>query len=188
MTAHFPLAPSSEWGYDPAAVDPVIDIARHQFANPASHVLDASTLRTSQFGLVKGGYVIGAVDTALDRLDDAFAQQEANRILAKNGHEGARQVLDDLKTTLVARASRGHRKAFKRQPWWLKGYSVRQVDNLIKGVAAAINSKASAETGLTIGALRTHTFAPKWAGYNEAQVDAFIDRTVQYLQISKHLG
>lgn len=184
MTAHFLLAAANEWGYDPKSVDPVIDLARNQFANPASHVLDAATLRTSQFKLVKGGYQIASVDAALDRLDDAFAQQEANRLLARNGHEGARQKMQDLRETLKARIARGKRRSFKRQAWWLKGYSMPQVDALLKSIDATLDGQSN----LSVSVLRQFTFTPKWAGYSEAQVDAFIDRTVQYLQISRALG
>lgn len=184
MTAHFPTTDDHEFGYDPKAVDPVIDSAREQFANPGTRVLEAATLRSSQFGLIKGGYVIAAVDSALDRLDDVFAEQEANRLLARNGHDGARQKMTELQGTLTGRISRARRHAFKRQPWWLKGYSTRQVDQLLGAIGESLSGGAQ----LSVSSLRTMTFAPKWAGYNEAQVDAFIDRTVQYLQISKHLG
>jgi DivIVA domain-containing protein len=184
MTAHFLLAAANELGYDPATVDPVIELARKQFSDPASHVLDAAALRTSQFKLIKGGYQIAAVDAALDRLDDVFAQQEANRMLAQSGHEGAKAKMQELRKTLQNRIARGKRKAFKRQPWWLKGYSIRQVDSLLKAIDATLDGEAN----LSVGVLRQYTFAPKWAAYNEAQVDAFIDRTVQYLQISKALG
>lgn len=184
MTAHFPHVDSKQVGYDPKTVDPVVALAREQFANPGSHVLDASTLRTSQFALIKGGYVVEAVDAALDRLDDVFAEQEANRLLAHKGHDGARQQLAEQRVTLLGRISRGNRRSFKRQQWWLKGYSVRQVDKLLRTIGATLDGDAS----LAVATIRNFTFAPKWGGYNEAQVDAYLDRAVQYLQISKHLG
>jgi DivIVA domain-containing protein len=105
-------------------------------------------------------------------------------MLAQSGHEGAKAKMQELRKTLQNRISRGKRKAFKRQPWWLKGYSIRQVDSLLKAIDATLDGEAN----LSVGVLRQYTFAPKWAAYNEAQVDAFIDRTVQYLQISKALG
>lgn len=184
MTAHFLHVPTDELGYEPKSVDAVIETARRQFADPGSHVLDASMLRRSQFSLEKGGYRIDSVDAALDRLDDAFAQQEANRILVRKGHQGAQEHLLELKETLLSRTGRGRSKAFTRNSWWLKGYSVRQVDNLLQSVEAALEGKAS----VAVAQLRQATFSPKWAGYSEAQVDAYLDRLVQYLQISKHLG
>jgi len=184
MTAHFLRVPEDEFGYETSEVDSVIDLARSQFANPGSHVLDASSLRTRQFALVKGGYRIDSVDAALDRLDDAFAEQEAKRLLVRQGHQGATEHLAEFRITLLARATRGARRAFKRQSWWQKGYSVRQVDQLLKRVAATLEGTPS----VGVPQLRQVTFSPKWAGYTEAQVDAYLDRAVQYLQISKHLG
>lgn len=184
MTAHFLRVPENELGYETSEVDAVIELARSQFANPGSHVLDASSLRTKQFTTVKGGYRIDSVDAALDRLDDAFAEQEANRLLARSGHQGAAEHLETLKRSLLGRVARGRAKAFKRQPWWQKGYSVRQVDQLLRRVGQTLEGQPS----VGVPQLRQVTFSPKWAGYTEAQVDAFLDRTVQYLQISKHLG
>lgn len=86
--------------------------------------------------------------------------------------------------TLLGRITRGNRRSFKRQQWWLKGYSVRQVDKLLRTIGATLDGDAS----LAVATIRNFTFAPKWGGYNEAQVDAYLDRAVQYLQISKHLG
>ncbi|MDE2410026.1 MAG: DivIVA domain-containing protein [Actinomycetales bacterium] len=184
MTAHFLRVPEDELGYETTEVDGVIELARSQFANPASHVLDASSLRTKQFTTVKGGYRIDSVDAALDRLDDAFAEQEANRLLVRKGHQGAGEHLAELKSTLLGRTSRGRSKAFNRQPWWQKGYSVRQVDQLLQRVSQTLEGEPS----VGVPQLRQVTFSPKWAGYTEAQVDAFLDRAIQYLQISKHLG
>jgi DivIVA domain-containing protein len=184
MTAHFLRVPEDEIGYETTAVDSVIEVARAQFADPGSHVLEASSLRAKQFELVKGGYRIDSVDAALDRLDDAFAEQEANRLLVRSGHQGAMERLAAMRETISARYSRGRAKAFKRQPWWQKGYSVRQVDQLLQRVEQTVEGSAS----VGVHQLRQVTFSPKWAGYNEAQVDAFLDRAVQYLQISKHLG
>jgi DivIVA domain-containing protein len=184
MTANFLRVPHNELGYQTAEVDAVIEVARAQFANPGSHVLEASSLRTTQFTLTKGGYQIDSVDAALDRLDDAFAEQEANRLLIRNGHQGAVERLAAMRQALTTRGQRGARRVFTRQRWWLKGYSVRQVDQLVKRVTMTLEGEAA----VGIHQLRQVTFGPKWAGYNEAQVDAFIDRAVQYLQISKHLG
>lgn len=184
MTAHFKRVAANEQGYDPAEVDRWIDLARAQFADPGSHVLNASTLRTVQFPVVKGGYQISAVDAALDRLDDAFAEQEAHRLLTRYGHQGATEQLAELRSLLQSRIERPNRRRFQRQPWRLKGYSVRQVDAMLGVIAAELR-----EGGIvSVAQLRQQTFSPRWAGYTEAQVDAFLDRTIQYLQLSRALG
>ncbi|MEY4301183.1 MAG: hypothetical protein RJA30_334 [Actinomycetota bacterium] len=184
MTAHFKKVSATELGYAPEDVDHWIDLARQQFANPASHVLDAATLRTAQFRTVKGGYQITAVDAALDRLDDAFADQEVNRLLTRLGHQGARERINEIRELLLGRIARPKRQRFDRQPWRLKGYSVRQVDAML----AVISAELEAGGVVTVAALRQQTFSPRWAGYTEAQVDAFLDRFIQYLQLSRALG
>ncbi|MEN9715595.1 MAG: hypothetical protein RJA35_1062 [Actinomycetota bacterium] len=184
MSAHFKKVSENEKGYNPADVDAWVERAREQFANPASHVLDARSLRGAEFSLVKGGYEIAAVDTALDRLDDAFAAQEANRMLVRGGHQGAAEHLAGIRQVLEQRLQRGKRKVFDRTGLVRKGYSVRQVDALL----AVIEAELSGSQLPSVATLRAAAFSLRWSGYNEAQVDAFIDRVIQYSQLSRTLG
>lgn len=184
MTAKFKRVGADELGYEPKDVDAIVELARAQFANPGSHVLDASTLRNTQFGVSKGGYQIAAVDAALDRLDDAFAAQEANRLLVRGGHQGAEDFVHGLESVLKARLVRPARNRFARQRWYLKGYSVRQVDALLRLISLDLAGADQISPAL----LREAMFSPRWGGYNEAQVDAFIDRTVQFLQLSRSVS
>jgi len=184
MSAHFKKVSPKEIGYDPASVDPVIELARKQFANPESRALDAATLRNSAFKLVKGGYQIASVDAALERLDDAFVEQEAKLLLERGGHEAAAAHLNGIRNTLQARIDRPSKQRFNRTKPWVKGYSLTQVDSLLVRIDGAIEGKRD----LSAADLREVTFAPKARGYSEAQVDAFIDRTVQFLQLRKTLG
>lgn len=183
MTATFNKASAKELGYSPQQVDEVIALARKQFTDPASRVFDAKKLRTAQFALVKGGYQISEVDTALERLDDAFAANEAKRLIAQRGHHGAWLYLEELKATLVARAHRPAGKKFKRNPFWLKGYSKHQVDLF----AAQIAGYFASENRLTVEQLRAVAFSPRWGGYLENQVDAYLDRVVEHLQVGKSI-
>ena len=179
--SNFNRTDANELGYDPADVDPVIDLARRQFAEPTSRVIDASQLRASQFRVVKGGYQIAAVDQALERLDDAFAVNEAKRLTAQRGHHGAFLFLEELKATLLGRAQRPAGHKFKRNPFWVKGYSKHQVDILLATVAGYFEGIDR----VSVEQLRRVVFSPRWGGYVENQVDAYIDRVVEYLQVSK---
>lgn len=179
--SNFNRTDANELGYDPADVDPVIDLARRQFAEPTSRVIDASQLRASQFRLVKGGYQIAEVDQALERLDDAFAVNEAKRLTAQRGHHGAFLFLEELKATLLGRAQRPAGHKFKRNPFWVKGYSKHQVDILLATVAGYFEGIDR----VSVEQLRRVVFSPRWGGYVENQVDAYIDRVVEYLQVSK---
>jgi len=184
MSAHFKKVSASELGYDPASVDPIIDLARKHFADPDGRALDAATLRNSAFKLVKGGYQIASVDAALERLDEAFVEQEARLVLERTGHDGAAAHINGIRNTLQGRIDRPAKQRFDRTALWFKGYSVAQVDSLLKRIDGAIEGRRD----LTAADLREVTFAPRWRGYSEAQVDAFIDRAVQFLQLRKTLG
>lgn len=184
MSAQFKHVSEKKWGYDPTDVDPLIDSARTQFANPESQALSAKQLRNAQFRLVKGGYRISAVDAALDRLDEAFSARDAKHLLATAGHIGANEKLDELRSVLLGRASRGKRKAFGRSGIAQKGYSVRQVDALLAAIASALEGRGS----IGVEALRQASFSASWNGYSEAQVDLYIDRAVEYLQLSAALA
>jgi len=181
MQANFKHVAADELGYDPAQVDEMIGLARAQFSDPASKVLGASKLRTSQFSLAKGGYEIGSVDAALDRLDDAFAANEAARLLAQRGHQGAQQYLAEMKELLVARIERPRGQRFKRASFVHKGYSKRQVDAVVELIREALEG----QNELAISYLRQVVFSPRWGGYHENQVDAYIDKAVEFLQLSR---
>jgi len=184
MTAHFPNASGKTLGYSPQQVDQLINRARAQFANPGSHSLNAKSLRTAQFDLVPGGYVIEAVDAALDRLDDAFAVQDVKQLVAQLGEHGANERLIALRTLLAGRIGRGPGKHFAQVALWHKGYARNQVDSMIGLIWEQVSGKKS----VPVAILRETTFKPVWGGYVENQVDAFIDKSVEYIQLKESLG
>ncbi len=180
MSNNFPTAGAKELGYEPGQVDAVINQARVQFAEPNSNIIDAKNLRTAQFDLVADGYQIDAVDAALDRLDDAFAQREKQRLAANLNSVDAFDEVDKIRKLIKGRVRRPNGKKLARAGLFAKGYSVRQVDQFLTRVGLRLSGKAE----LSISELRSVTFKPKWGGYIENQVDALIDKTVEYLQLS----
>lgn len=183
MSAHFPLVAKGQLGYDTKQVDELIDLARSHFADPSGHLVTASRLRNSQFALVKGGYSISAVDAALDRLDDAFGVQEAQKQIAVTGHHGLEAKVEHLIELLQGRVQRKAGNKFRKVPWFLRGYSPRQVDQLLNDVGGWLQSGSTgADRTERVVRLRSVVFKTKWGGYDEAQVDAFIDRSVELAQ------
>jgi DivIVA domain-containing protein len=180
MSTNFPTVEAKELGYDPGQVDAVINQARVQFAEPFSNIIDAKKLRTSQFDLVAGGYLIAEVDAALDRLDDAFALREKQRLAASFTSVDAFDEVDKIRKLIKSRVRRPNRKKLGRVGLFAKGYSVKQVDLFLTEIGLRISGKSD----LSISELRNVTFKPKWGGYVENQVDALIDKTVEYLQLS----
>jgi DivIVA domain-containing protein len=180
MSNNFPTAGDKELGYEPGQVDAVINQARVQFAEPTSNIIDAKKLRTAQFDLVAGGYQIEVVDAALDRLDDAFAQREKQRLTSTFNTVEAFDEVDKIRKLIKGRVRRPNGKKLARSGLFAKGYSVKQVDQFLGLVGLRLSGKAE----LSIAELRNVTFKPKWGGYVENQVDALIDKTVEYLQLS----
>lgn len=181
MSNIFPKSGAKVLGYEPGQVDAVVNQARVQFGEPNSSIIDARELRLAQFDLVEDGYLISEVDAALDRLDDAFALREKQRLFNQLGPIAAGERVDEIRRLLKGRVRRPKGKRLGRQNWFGKGYSVGEVDHLMSRVAATLQGKDA----ITVQELRDAAFKPKWGGYIENQVDSFIDKTIEYLQLSK---
>lgn len=184
MTAHFSKTSKKNFGYDPAEVDALVSQARTVFAQVEAAITDEGFIRNAQFGLVKGGYEIALVDAALDRLDDAFGLQLARNTIRRNSYEAAREKLAKWREALLSRTERGKNKAFESAGFLGKGYDRKQVDVALGNISAHLAGSAV----LTTAQLREVKFKPVTGGYKEAQVDAFLDRAVDYVNLEQALG
>lgn len=184
MSAHFAKTSKKNLGYDPTEVDDLVTQARAVFGQADALVTDEGFIRNAQFGLVKGGYEIALVDAALDRLDDAFGLQLARNVIRKNGYDAAREKLANWRETLLARTNRGKGKAFESAGVLAKGYHRKQVDVALENLAAHLAGGAK----LTTAQLRELRFKPVSGGYSESQVDAYLDRAVDYVNLEQALG
>ena len=182
MSAPFELATKHELGYEPMQVDQVIATARAQFADERKSLVTAAELRKTEFDLVRGGYLISAVDGAIDRLDDALAAIEIAAVLRHHGREIVDKVKAQVTDLLFSRIDRPAGKRFGSTGWLLRGYSKKQVDVLVD----LVDLHLTAGSRLNIEQVRRVVFKAKRRGYNEAQVDAFIDKTIELLQLEKN--
>jgi len=182
MSSPFELASKHELGYDTIQVDQLIARARAQFADERKTLITASELRKTEFDLVRGGYQISPVDAAIDRLDDALAAIEIAAVLRHHGREIIDKVKGEATEMLFSRIERPARKRFSSTGWLLRGYSRKQVDVLVE----LIDLHLTSGTRLNLDQVRRVVFKAKRAGYNEAQVDAFIDKTIELLQLEKN--
>jgi DivIVA domain-containing protein len=178
----FPVSASDKPGYDKSQVDLFISKARTQYSNPELELVTSNTLRNTEFDLVHGGYEIQAVDTAMDRLEDAFAAREIQRQKLNRGDNAVQDRLARIKEIVSGRLIRPKRKKFSNVGYLLRGYDRKQVDQLCNQVAAHL----SAGTPIQLNVVRRAIFKAKRGGYVESQVDAFIDRVVEILQIEKN--
>lgn len=163
-------------GYDTAQVDAFLAEARQAFEDGSSNV-DARTVRTVAFPLVKGGYDVAAVDAALGRVEDAFASREreiafsnmgARAWVGRSRREG-QEVLDRL--------SRPRGQRFRRTGFLRFGYRIDEVDLAADRIADYL---ASGEP-LTVEQVRQVAFRMQRRGYDEAQVDAVLDAVIDVL-------
>jgi DivIVA domain-containing protein len=179
VSFRFQAADKKTLGYDPAQVDEFIARARAQFAAPDLAVVAADAVRSIEFDLVKAGYVIEVVDAAIERLEETFAAREIQRQKAEKGSYALDDRLARITEILRGRLNRPKGKKFSSTGWLLRGYSRKQVDALCEQIARHFDSG----TALLPAEVRRSIFRAKRGGYAESQVDAFIDRVIEALQI-----
>lgn len=182
MTYSFPAANPDVWGYQTQQVDAFVEKARQQYTQPDSELVTSNSIRNTQYDLVRGGYDISAVDTAMDRLEDAFAKREIQRQSEHRGHTAVLDRLARITEIVQGRLVRPKRKKFSNVGWLLRGYSRKQVDQLCMQIANHLESGEK----LQLNVVRRSIFKAKRGGYVEAQVDAFLDRVAEILQIEKN--
>ncbi|MEY4424782.1 MAG: hypothetical protein RJB56_409 [Actinomycetota bacterium] len=182
MSFSFPRAAAKANGYVPEQVDAFIAKAREQYSNPNGAVLESSDLRATEFDFVHGGYSIGAVDSALDRLEDSFANREIARQRANAGNEAVADHLARVVEIIRGRLSRPERKKFASTGFLLRGYSKKQVDQLCNQLSTHFESGQA----IALDEVRRVIFKATRGGYVESQVDAFIDRVIEALHIERN--
>lgn len=182
MTYQFDLAPENKPGYDINQVNAFIALARQQFSDQNRQLLSSNQVRQVEFDLVHGGYDIKSVDGAIERLEDAFVAREISRERQIIGNTQIDLRFINLKNLLEGRLCRPKNKKFSRAAWPLRGYNRKQVDELCVSLSAGLNGGANFE----VKQARNAIFKASRGGYVEGQVDAFIDRAVEYLQLQNH--
>ena len=174
MPSTFPRERNRRLGYDPQEVDHFVAVARAEF-DMTSGGMRAAHIRQTAFTMRRGGYVTAAVDSALERLEDAFAVRERETAV-RGGQErayyaGTRQLAKEI----IARLERPDGKRFARVGFSRIGYSVSEVD------AFAHEARSYFEDGSSVPVerVRSIAFRPRRGGYSEAQVDLVIDGLVE---------
>ncbi|MFM1956628.1 MAG: hypothetical protein RLZ41_27 [Actinomycetota bacterium] len=182
MSYSFSFAAADKPGYETTQVDAFIAKARTQYSDATLELVTSNQLRNTEFDLVHGGYDIIAVDTAMDRLEDAFAAREISRQKQSRGEHAVEDRLARIVEIVSGRLVRPKRKKFSNVGYLLRGYDRKQVDQLCNQVAVHLASG----TPLQLNVVRRAIFKANRGGYVESQVDAFIDRVVEILQIEKN--
>jgi DivIVA domain-containing protein len=182
IPASFERVQRSEYGYNAKQVDQFLQRARVSLETPesASHPINSSDVRGVSFDPVKGGYSAAVVDAALDRLEDAFARRERDELIAERGEEAWLREIGNLSGILRGRLHRPDGERFRRPAKKkARSYNTADVDRLCRELVAYLEQ----DKPLSVDNVRRAVFRPAEGkdGYEEAQVDAFLDRVVELM-------
>lgn len=182
IPASFERVHRSEYGYNAKQVDQFLQRARVSLETPqsATHPVGSADVRGVSFDPVKGGYSAAVVDAALDRLEDAFARRERDELIAARGEDAWLREIGNLSGILRGRLHRPDGERFRRPARKkARSYSTADVDRLCHELVAYLEQ----DKPLSVDNVRRAVFRPVMGreGYEEAQVDAFLDRVVELM-------
>lgn len=182
IPASFERVARTEYGYNAKQVDQFLQRARVSLETPgaAAHPIRSNDVRAVSFDPIKGGYSAAAVDAALDRLEDAFARRERDELIAERGEEAWLRQIGQLSGTLRGRLHRPDGERFRRPSRKkARSYNTKDVDRLCVDLIGYLEE----DKPLSVDNVRRAMFRPAVGqdGYEETQVDAFLDRVVELM-------
>ncbi len=184
--ARIPRCAEGARGYDVAEVDAFLARVRQALEAPGhapeeEHARLLSThVRAAAFAGARGGYRPEAVDEVLDAAEDALAAAEREEVLRLRGAEAWQEHVDALTGLVRGRIDRPRTRRFRHPARSrAQGYSAAHVDVLCERLGARLAHAAPLEPAELRGAVFPPAHGER--GYEEQQVDAFLDRAVQLL-------
>lgn len=179
MTTTFPTAQGRTRGYDREQVDAFLAAARaaYDVGDDEKPALTSADIRRTSFALARGGYATHAVDAALERLEDAFALRERQRVFAQKGKGEWLASARETAQVILNRLNRPEGHRFSRTSFLAQGYRVEDVD------ALAVRLRDYFEKGTPVSAdsVRTAVFRAQRGGYVESQVDLLLDAVTEVM-------
>lgn len=183
-----------KWGYSVEQVDAFLDRA-HALYDDVEPRITQEQIQNVSFSLEKNGYMISQVDATLGRLEKAVVDKRTQWDVMTTGRVAWRAETERLAHTLYGRAERPDGGRFARGNSRKPSYDRKQVDRLMNQIVAKIrrelgeNRKRADKDELKIDAELTSTrvtnviFTQRRGrrGYDERQVDAYLNRAVQVL-------
>ncbi|HZI98051.1 MAG TPA: DivIVA domain-containing protein [Actinomycetales bacterium] len=141
--------------------------------------LTARDVRVVAFDLVRGGYQVRQVDSALDRLEDAVARREREAVVGRQGEQALLDQLTRRAQTLHSRLTRPDGDRFARAHGVDASYDVGDVDELCTRLLGYFDDGEE----MSADEVRRAVFRTRRGsrGYREAEVDAFLDRAVEIM-------
>ncbi|MGV8857552.1 DivIVA domain-containing protein [Rhodoglobus sp.] len=179
MSTTFPRTRKSKLGYNVDQVEDFLEEARSAYTSDRtdSAVVSSRTIRKLAFAMQKGGYSPVHVDSALERLEDAFAARERDRSIAELGESAWYANARSEAQEILNRLARHKGKKFSRVSSFTRGYAIKDVDAFAEELANYFQNGAP----LTIERVRTVAFRSTKGGYREAQVDYLLDSVIDVM-------
>ena len=181
MNDLFPSAGFMRRGYNRGHVEAFFADARSAYERPMldDQALSSLDVRRAAFDIARGGYTCGAVDSALDRLELAFASRAREQFVRAYGQQAWMTRLAESAQALYPRLRRPRGDRFRAPVRSRRGYDAREVDALVERLIVFFDSGEP----LAPEELRTATFRRrgKRLAYDERTVDAFLARAVDIL-------
>ncbi|MCU1548950.1 MAG: DivIVA protein [Arthrobacter sp.] len=182
IPASFDRVQRNQYGYNAKQVDQFLQHARVSFETPraAGHPVKSADVRAVSFDPVKGGYAAAGVDAALDRLEDALARRERDELVAERGEEAWLREIGRLAGVLRGRLRRPDGERFRRPAKAkARSYNTADVDDLCHELIGYLEENRP----LSVDTVRRAVFRPAEGrdGYEESQVDAFLERAVELM-------
>ncbi|MFC7402888.1 DivIVA domain-containing protein [Citricoccus sp. GCM10030269] len=187
----FELADRGTFGYHRKQVDDFM--ARARLAYEGGGGLRSSDIRHVSFDAVKGGYRADQVDDVLDRLEDALAKAERAERIEAEGEDAWNARVNASIDVLRGRLDRPDGERFRRPSTSGHGrrgktgsstgasYDIAEVDALCHRLSARFMGRDDVRAD----DLRRAVFSAGEGanGYDEAQVDAFLDAAIDVLAV-----
>lgn len=177
--APFPLVEGNRKGYDKQDVDRFLQLVKRTYEDDQTlqTPVTASDIRNQSFSMTKGGYNPRFVDAALDRLEEVLFARERAEFQANEGLDSWNYHVKQLQKDLFGRMARPRGERFKRRSLFSNGYRISQVDAVVDQLAERFQRGLD----IKVNDVRTVRFYPQHRGYDEGQVDAYLDAVVEYL-------
>lgn len=174
----FPQATKKEFAYSVQQVDAFLERARAAYDDPdAATDVTSALIRNTAFKVVRKGYAARFVDAAMDRLEEVFFERELRQREKELSVAAWQQQMRELAREVCARGLRPPKKKFRRRSVLAVGYKRSQVDAFVLHALTGLAGRGQ----LTVSQVREALFHTEVGGYDEAQVDAFMDAITELL-------
>jgi DivIVA domain-containing protein len=176
----FDVVSRDTYGYHRRQVDAFMTRARVAYEGAGG--LRSADVRRMTFDAVKGGYAADQVDDMLDRLEDALAHAEREDRIRSEGEDAWSARVQGSVEILRGRLERPDGERFRRPSRaGATSYDVGDVDALCRRLLGRFEGRDPLDTNDVRRAV--FSAANGVQGYDEAQVDAFLDASIDLLSV-----